>query len=45
VVQRAQQGLVSQSAAESVAQAFAAINHNSKPLKQYLQSRSSSSSS
>jgi hypothetical protein len=42
VVSRAEQGLVSQAAVESVAQALAAINHNSKPLKQYLQSRSSS---
>jgi hypothetical protein len=40
VVSRAEQGLVSQAAVESVAQALAAINHNSKPLKQYLQSRS-----
>jgi hypothetical protein len=41
VVSRAEQGLVSQAAVESAAQALTAINHNSKALKQYLESRSS----
>uniref|UniRef100_A0A383VB22 Uncharacterized protein n=1 Tax=Tetradesmus obliquus TaxID=3088 RepID=A0A383VB22_TETOB len=45
VVTRAQQGLVSQDAVQAVAQSFAAINHSSKPLKQYLELLSSSSSS